>query len=114
MLKVGFIGWRGMVGSVLMDRMRAENDFNGFEALFASTSQIGEKGPNIGMDIPPLQDAFDIKILSQMDIIVTCQGGSYTQKVYPELHASGWNGYWIDAASTLRMNDDSIVVLDRS
>jgi len=112
MLKVGFIGWRGMVGSVLMDRMRAENDFNGFEALFASTSQIGEKGPNIGMDIPPLQDAFDIKILSQMDIIVTCQGGSYTQKVYPELHASGWNGYWIDAASTLRMNDDSIVVLD--
>ena len=112
MLKVGFIGWRGMVGSVLMDRMRAENDFNGFEALFASTSQIGEKGPDIGMDIPPLQDAFDIKILSQMDIIVTCQGGSYTQKVYPELRASGWNGYWIDAASTLRMNDDSIVVLD--
>ncbi|MGB9498416.1 MAG: aspartate-semialdehyde dehydrogenase [Dissulfuribacterales bacterium] len=112
MLKVGFTGWRGMVGSVLMDRMRAENDFNGFEALFASTSQIGEKGPDIGTDIPPLQDAFDIKILSQMDIIVTCQGGSYTQKVYPELRASGWNGYWIDAASTLRMNDDSIVVLD--
>lgn len=112
MIKVGFVGWRGMVGSVLMDRMNAENDFTGFDPLFASTSQAGQKGPDIGMDIPLLQDAFDIKTLSEMDIILTCQGGSYTKKVYPELRASGWKGYWIDAASSLRMNDDSVIVLD--
>lgn len=112
MIKVGFIGWRGMVGSVLMDRMNAEKDFVGFEPLFASTSQVGQKGPDIGIDIPLLQDAFDIKKLSEMDIILTCQGGSYTKKVYPELRASGWDGYWIDAASALRMNDDSVIVLD--
>jgi len=112
MLKVGFIGWRGMVGSVLMDRMREENDFHGFEALFASTSQAGQPAPDVGLDTPPLQDAFDIKTLSDMDIIVTCQGGSYTQKVFPELRSAGWKGYWLDAASTLRMKDDSIIVLD--
>jgi len=116
MLKVGFIGWRGMVGSVLLDRMKEENDFNGFEALFASTSQAGQAGPDVGSDVglgtPPLQDAFDIKTLSDMDIIVTCQGSSYTKKVYPELRSGGWNGYWLDAASALRMTDDGIIVLD--
>jgi aspartate-semialdehyde dehydrogenase len=112
MLNVGFVGWRGMVGAVLMERMKAEKDFKGFKPLFASTSQVGQKGPDIGMDLPPLQDAYDIKKLSQMDIIVTCQGGSYTKEVYPKLRSTGWTGYWIDAASTLRMNDDSIIVLD--
>jgi aspartate-semialdehyde dehydrogenase len=112
MLKVGFIGWRGMVGSVLMERMIEENDFNGFEPLFASTSQIGQKGPEIGMEIPPLQDAYDLKIFNGMDIIVSCQGSDYTKKIYPELRKSGWNGYWIDAASALRMEKDSIIVLD--
>ncbi len=112
MLRVGFIGWRGMVGSVLMDRMRAENDFNGYEPLFASTSQAGLPGPDIGVEIPPLQDAYDIKILSGMDIILTCQGGDYTKKVYPQLREAGWKGYWIDAASALRMDNDSIIVLD--
>ncbi len=112
MLKVGFIGWRGMVGSVLMDRMREEADFKGFEALFASTSQVGQDAPDVGLNTPPLQDAYDMKTLSAMDIIVTCQGGSYTKKVYPELRANGWKGYWLDAASALRMTDDSIIVLD--
>jgi aspartate-semialdehyde dehydrogenase len=112
MLKVGFIGWRGMVGSVLMDRMREEKDFNGFEALFASTSQAGQAAPDVGLETPPLQDAFDVKTLSNMDIIVTCQGSSYTKKVYTELRSGGWNGYWLDAASALRMTDDSIIVLD--
>lgn len=112
MLKVGFIGWRGMVGSVLMDRMREENDFNGFEALFASTSQAGQAAPDVGLETPPLQDAFDVKTLSDMDIIVTCQGSGYTKKVYSELRAGGWNGYWLDAASALRMADDSVIVLD--
>ena len=111
-MKVGFVGWRGMVGSVLMDRMKAEKDFHGFEAVFATTSQVGMKGPDIGMEIPPLKDAFDLKTLSDMDIIVTCQGGDYTKKVYPELKKNGWNGYWIDAASALRMDDDSVIVLD--
>ncbi len=112
MTKVGIIGWRGMVGSVLMDRMRSENDFIGFEPLFASTSQVGEAGPDLGIDIPPLKDAYDVKLLSDMDIIVTCQGSGYTKKVYPEFKASGWNGIWIDASSALRMEDDSIIVLD--
>jgi aspartate-semialdehyde dehydrogenase len=112
MIKVGFIGWRGMVGSVLMDRMREENDFNGFEALFASTSQAGQAAPDVGLETPPLQDAFDVKTLSDMDIIVTCQGSGYTKKVHSELRAGGWNGYWLDAASALRMADDSIIVLD--
>lgn len=112
MLKVGFIGWRGMVGSVLMDRMREENDFNGFEALFASTSQAGQAAPDVGLETPALQDAFDVKTLSGMDIIVTCQGSSYTKKVHAELRTGGWNGYWLDAASALRMTDDSVIVLD--
>ena len=112
MAKVGFVGWRGMVGSVLMDRMNAENDFHGFEAMFTSTSQAGQKGPKVGMEIPPLQDAFDIDALKTMDIIVTCQGSGYTKQVYPQLRTSGWKGYWIDAASALRMEDDAVIVLD--
>ena len=112
MINAGFVGWRGMVGSVLMERMLQDNDFKGFEPLFFSTSQAGQKGPDIGRDIPLLEDAYDIKKLSSMDIIVTCQGGDYTGKVYRELRNSGWKGYWIDAASTLRMEKDSIIVLD--
>jgi aspartate-semialdehyde dehydrogenase len=92
--------------------MLEEKDFAGFEPVFASTSQIGEEGPDIGIEIPPLQDAFDIEKLSSMDIVVTCQGGGYTKEVYPMLRKSGWKGYWIDAASTLRMENDSVIVLD--
>jgi aspartate-semialdehyde dehydrogenase len=112
MLKIGFIGWRGMVGSVLMERMREEKDFRGYEAVFFTTSNVGGKGPDVGLDIPALQDASDISLLSSMDILVTCQGGDYTGKVYPELRRTGWKGYWIDSASTLRMEKESIIVLD--
>ena len=112
MLKVGFVGWRGMVGSVLMQRMREEDDFKGFEPVFFSTSNVGGKGPDIGLEIPPLQDAYDISLLSSFDIIVTCQGSDYTKKVYPELRKSGWKGYWIDSSSALRMDKESIIVLD--
>ena len=112
MENVGFIGWRGMVGSVLMERMRTENDFGGFEPLFFSTSQAGQKAPDIGRDVEPVIDAYDFKRLKALDIIVSCQGGGYTEKCYPELRQAGWNGYWIDAASTLRMESDSIIVLD--
>jgi len=112
MIRVGFVGWRGMVGSVLMERMLAERDFKGFEPLFFTTSQVGQKGPDIGVAIAPLEDAHDIKKLSTLDIIVTCQGGDYTGSVYKQLRAAGWKGYWIDAASTLRMEKESIIVLD--
>jgi aspartate-semialdehyde dehydrogenase len=112
MLRIGFVGWRGMVGSVLMHRMREEQDFEGLEAIFFTTSNIGGKGPEVGIDVPPLMDAFDLKLLSTMDIIVSCQGGDYTKKVYPEVRKHGWNGYWIDSASALRMEDDSMIVLD--
>ena len=109
MKKVGFIGWRGMVGSVLMQRMEVEGDFDGsFEAVYFSTSQIGGRGP-FGT---PLLDAFDLAALSSMDCLVTCQGGDYTNDVHPKLRASGWKGLWIDAASALRMKDDAIIVLD--
>jgi len=102
-----------MVGSVLMDRMREENDFADIEEpVFFTTSQVGQKGPDIGREIPPLKDATDIDELKQMEAIVTCQGGSYTQQVYEALRSAGWDGYWIDAASTLRMADHSIIVLD--
>ena len=110
MLKVGFIGWRGMVGSVLMERMHAENDFQGFKPVFFTTSQIGQPGPGAGGG-SPLEDAMDLKKLAEMDIIMSCQGGGYTSAVYYNLRKN-WNGYWIDAASTLRMADDSIIVLD--
>ena len=112
MNKVGFIGWRGMVGSVLMDRMRQENDFADIEPFFFTTSQLGQPGPSVGKDVAPLQDANDIESLSKLDVIVTCQGGDYTKAVYPELRKAGWDGYWIDAASALRMADDAIIVLD--
>ncbi len=112
MIKVGFVGWRGMVGSVLMGRMLAEQDFNGYEPTFFTTSQIGQKGPDVGQETPPLQDAFDLDQLKRLDIIVTCQGSGYTQKVHPELRQTGWNGYWIDAASALRMAKSSVIVLD--
>ncbi len=112
MKQVGFVGWRGMVGSVLMQRLREEDDFRDIEPVFFSTSQAGEKGPEVGKDVPPLKDAKDIDELQAMDVIVTCQGGGYTEAIYPRLRAAGWDGYWIDAASTLRMKDDSIIVLD--
>ena len=112
MLRIGFVGWRGMVGSVLVGRMMEEQDFKDYEAIFFTTSNIGGEGPSVGLDIPPLRDAYDIKLLSSLDIIVSCQGGDYTKKVYPEIRKSNWQGYWIDSASTLRMSDDSIIVLD--
>ncbi|WP_461518136.1 aspartate-semialdehyde dehydrogenase [Porticoccus sp.] len=112
MKKVGFIGWRGMVGSVLMDRMQQENDFALIEPVFFTTSQLGQAGPDVGAEVPPLQDARDVTALAKMDIIITCQGGDYTKAVYPELRKSGWDGYWIDAASALRMADDALIILD--
>ena len=112
MARVGFVGWRGMVGSVLMERMRARSDFRGFEAVFLSTSDVAGHGPCIGLDTPPLGDARDLKALSSLDVILTCQGGDYTEEMYEGLRKSGWNGYWIDAASTLRLRDDSVMVLD--
>jgi aspartate-semialdehyde dehydrogenase len=112
MLRVGFVGWRGMVGSVLIGRMVEEQDFTGFEPTFFTTSNVGGKGPAIGLDTPPLLDAHDIDALFSHDIIVTCQGGDYTKKVFPLLRNTGWDGYWIDSASTLRMSDESIIVLD--
>ena len=112
MKRVGFIGWRGMVGSVLMQRMQSERDFESIDPVFFTTSQVGGKGPAIGKDVPPLMDANSIDALQAMDVIVTCQGGDYTKEVYPRLRAAGWNGYWIDAASALRMKDDAIIVLD--
>ncbi|VAX12160.1 Aspartate-semialdehyde dehydrogenase [hydrothermal vent metagenome] len=112
MKRVGLIGWRGMVGSVLMQRMREENDFDLIEPVFFTTSQTGQPGPKVGKDVPALKDAKDIDELKVMDVILSCQGGGYTEDVYPKLRAAGWKGYWIDAASTLRMEDDSIIVLD--
>jgi len=112
MLRIGFVGWRGMVGSVLMGRMLEEQDFKGYEATFFTTSNIGGKGPEVPLDIPHLRDAYDTNLLSSLDIIVSCQGGDYTRKVYPEIRKYNWQGYWIDSASTLRMSDESIIVLD--
>ncbi|MBN1695569.1 aspartate-semialdehyde dehydrogenase [candidate division WOR-3 bacterium] len=112
MFRVGFVGWRGMVGSVLMQRMKEENAFKGFEPLFFSTSQVGKSGPEVGSEVYKLQDAFDVSILSELDIIVSCQGSGYTEKVYPELRKNSWQGYWIDSSSKLRMEDDSIIILD--
>ena len=113
MKKVGFIGWRGMVGSVLMGRMLEENDFAHIaEPVFFSTSNAGGTAPDIGREVAPLGNAFDIDALVELDAIVSCQGGDYTKKVYPQLREKGWDGYWIDAASSLRMEDDAIIVLD--
>ena len=111
-MKVGFVGWRGMVGSVLMERMLAENDFADIEPIFFTTSNVGGQGPAIGKDIPTLKDAHDITELKAMDAIISCQGGDYTKAVFADLRNAGWQGYWIDAASSLRMKDDAIIVLD--
>ena len=112
MMRTGFVGWRGMVGSVLMQRMQAERDFDLIDPVFFTTSQVGGKGPAIGRDIAPLADANAVDALRAMDVIITCQGGEYTTAMYPKLRAAGWNGYWIDAAKTLRMKDDAVIVLD--
>ncbi|MCL2182171.1 MAG: aspartate-semialdehyde dehydrogenase [Chitinispirillia bacterium] len=112
MIRVGFIGWRGMVGSVLMDRMRAEGDFAGYEPVFFTTSQVGENGPDVGGGAAPLKDASDTGELKNLDIIVSCQGGDYTNDIHPKLRAAGFKGYWIDAASALRMNESCFIVLD--
>lgn len=110
---VGFIGWRGMVGSVLMDRMHQEADFARIEPVFFTTSQVGQTAPDVGEGSGQLLlDANDPQALAQMDIILSCQGGDYTKSVYPKLREAGWNGYWIDAASALRMQDNSVIVLD--
>jgi aspartate-semialdehyde dehydrogenase len=109
---VGLVGWRGMVGSVLMDRMQAEGDFALIEPLFFSTSNAGGKAPAQAKNETTLKDAFDIESLKKCDIVITAQGGDYTSEVFPKLRAAGWNGHWIDAASTLRMKDDAIIILD--
>jgi len=111
MLKVGLVGWRGMVGSVLMDRMRAENDFALIEPVFFTTSNIGGAAPKEA-EGQPLKSAKDIAALKLMDVVITCQGGDYTAEIYPLLRDTGWHGYWIDAAKTLRMQDDAVIVLD--
>jgi aspartate-semialdehyde dehydrogenase len=109
-MKVGIVGWRGMVGSVLMQRMQEENDFAlGFEPVFFTTSQAGQPAP---MNAGTLKDASDIAELKKLDVILTCQGGDYTKAIHPELRKQGWNGYWIDAASTLRMEDNAVIILD--
>jgi aspartate-semialdehyde dehydrogenase len=110
---VGLVGWRGMVGSVLMDRMRAEGDFDLIEPLFFSTSNKGGPAPAMAKNETKLQDAYDIDALKRCDIVLTAQGGDYTNDVFPRLRASGWSGHWIDAASSLRMQDDAVIVLDR-
>ena len=112
MKKVGLVGWRGMVGSVLLERMKQQSDFALIDTTFFTTSQAGQLGPDIAGEAKPLLDASNITELAKMDIIVTCQGGDYTNAVYPQLRESGWDGYWIDAASALRMANDSIIVLD--
>ncbi len=109
---VGLVGWRGMVGSVLIDRMIAENDFALIEPVFFSTSNVGGKAPAQAKNETTLKDAFDIAALKKCDIIITAQGGDYTAEVFPKLRAAGWNGHWIDAASTLRMAPDAVIILD--
>ncbi|WP_423681920.1 aspartate-semialdehyde dehydrogenase [Undibacterium sp. WLHG33] len=109
---VGLVGWRGMVGSVLMQRMQEENDFAHIEPVFFSTSNTGGTAPAMAKNEKTLKDANDIDALKKCEIIITCQGGDYTNEVFPKLRAAGWNGHWIDAASSLRMNDDAVIVLD--
>jgi len=112
MLRVGIVGWRGMVGSVLVQRMREERDFDHVEPVFFSTSQAGGKAPAIGRDTPPVGDAMSVESLKALPVIISCQGGDYTNDIYPKLRKAGWKGYWIDAASALRMNDDAVIILD--
>jgi aspartate-semialdehyde dehydrogenase len=111
-MRAGFIGWRGMVGSVLIERMLAERDFDQIEPVFFTTSQAGGKGPAIGRDLPLLKDARDIQALAVNDVLVSCQGGDYTNEIHPRLRSAGWKGYWIDAASALRMREDAVIILD--
>ena len=111
MLKVGLVGWRGMVGSVLLERMRVEKDFDLIEPVFFTTSNVGGVGPAEAKGAP-LKDGNDVATLKQMDAVISCQGGDYTEAVYPKLRAAGWKGYWIDAARTLRMSDEAVIILD--
>ena len=111
-MRVGFIGWRGMVGSVLVERMRTERDFEHIEPVFFTTSQAGGKAPEVGKAVPPLKDAHSIGELKAMQVLISSQGGDYTSEIYPKLRAEGWSGYWIDAASTLRMQPDATIILD--
>jgi aspartate-semialdehyde dehydrogenase len=112
MLRVGIVGWRGMVGSVLVQRMREEKDFDHVEPMFFSTSQAGGKGPDTGKACGPVASATDVAALKQLSVIISCQGGDYTSDIHPKLRAAGWKGYWIDAASALRMKSDSVIILD--
>jgi len=112
MLRVGIVGWRGMVGSVLVQRMREERDFDHLEPTFFSSSQAGGKGPAIGKGAEPVKSATDLAALKSLPVIVSCQGGDYTNDIYPKLRQAGWQGYWVDAASALRMNDDAVIILD--
>ncbi|MBT2342284.1 MULTISPECIES: aspartate-semialdehyde dehydrogenase [Pseudomonas] len=112
MKRVGLIGWRGMVGSVLMQRMLEEQDFDLIEPVFFTTSNVGGQGPSVGKDTGALKDAYSIDELKTLDVILTCQGGDYTSEVFPKLREAGWQGYWIDAASSLRMQDDAVIILD--
>ena len=111
-MQVGLIGWRGMVGSVLVQRMREERDFDLIDPIFFSTSQTGTSAPAIGKSAPAVKDAKSVKDLSDCDVLISCQGGDYTTEMYPRLREAGWKGYWIDAASTLRMKDNAVIVLD--
>jgi aspartate-semialdehyde dehydrogenase len=112
MKKVGLIGWRGMVGSVLVQRMREERDFDRIDPVFFSTSRAGGEAPAIGKDAPAVKDAHALEELAAMDVLISCQGGDYTKEIHPPLRAAGWSGYWIDAASALRMNEDAVIILD--
>ena len=111
-MKVGLVGWRGMVGSVLMQRMVEENDLAGVKAVFFSTSQAGQAAPDFGQGSGTLEDAADLGKLAEQDVIITCQGGDYTKEIHPQLRSGGWNGYWIDAASALRMEENAVIILD--
>jgi aspartate-semialdehyde dehydrogenase len=111
-MNVGVIGWRGMVGSVLVQRMREERDFDTIEPVFFSTSQAGAAAPAIGKRVGPVKNAKDLAALTAMDVLISCQGGDYTTEIYPKLRDAGWPGYWIDAASTMRMKDDAVIILD--
>ncbi len=111
-MRVGFVGWRGMVGSVLLDRMREESDFTVIEPVFFSTSDVGGTGPDVGHGQTPLLDAYALDALAELPVVLSAQGGDYTKSVYRKLRQQGWNGYWVDAASTLRMEDEAVLVLD--
>jgi len=111
-MRVGFVGWRGMVGSVLVQRMRAVRDFDRIDPLFFTTSQTGAKAPPIGKEVPPLKDAHSLPELKAMDVLISCQGVDYTNEIHPRLRGEGWKGYWIDAASALRMQPDAVIILD--